>query len=255
MTADTTVRVAVAGARGKTGRVVTAALEQAAGISVVAKLVRAQAQAQAAEFEDLQALAAAAQPNVLVDFTTFPASKRIALEAIGLGIRPVIGTSGYQPRDLKEIREASGEARVGAVYAPNFAIGAVLMFSFARSAARHFNFAEIIETHQQAKKDAPSGTALALAAAAGNAGSMRRAASQNIKLAGAMGAELAGVGIHSLRVPGAIARHEIRFANDWETLSISHDTTARAAFVPGVVAAVDAVMRLDHFVEGLEELV
>jgi 4-hydroxy-tetrahydrodipicolinate reductase len=250
----TAVRVAVAGARGRTGSVVADALRHAQGVEVVGTLVRSNGDAQAKSFDDLQRLAADTHPDVLVDFTLFPTSKTIALRSVALGIRPVIGTSGYSTSDLDELRVACERAKLGAVYAPNFSIGAALAMQFAKAAAPYFEYAEIIETHHTGKKDAPSGTALATARLIASAGRARRAQSPLVKSPGARGADESGVGIHSLRLPGIVGIHEVRFANDDETLVITHSTSTRAAFIAGVVRAVRAVPSLDHLVVGLEEL-
>jgi 4-hydroxy-tetrahydrodipicolinate reductase len=248
------VKVAVAGARGRTGSVVTDALRRSPDIDLVGLLDRSGGPKVGGEFSDLARLAADAKPDVLVDFTVFPDSKAIALQAISLGIRPVIGTSGYKAADIEEVREASRRAKIGAVYAPNFSIGAVLMMQFARAAAPYFSHAEIIETHHATKKDAPSGTALATAQIIAAASRMRREPSEIVKAQGARGAEVGGVGIHSLRLPGVVGGQEVRFANDDETLVIAHNTSTRSAFVAGVLRAVRAAPSLDHLVEGLEEL-
>jgi len=252
--AESAVRVAVAGAKGRTGSVVSQALRTTDGIDLVATLVHDGAGLAEGAFDDLERLAERAKPEVLVDFTTFPASKRIALQAVALGIRPVIGTSGYTTADLGELREACRRAKIGAVYAPNFSIGAVLMMQFAKAAAPYFDHVEIVETHHTTKKDAPSGTALAAAQLIAAATSLQRPKSAIVKAEGARGADVGGVGIHSLRLPGVVGVHEIRFANDDETLVIAHSTSTRTAFVAGVVRAIRAVRSLDHLTVGLEEL-
>jgi 4-hydroxy-tetrahydrodipicolinate reductase len=248
------VRVAVAGAKGRTGSIVSETLRQQSGIDLVATLVRDNAGADAQAFDDLTRLAQKTHPEVLVDFTTFPASKQIALQAVALGIRPVIGTSGYTTADISELREACQRAKIGAIYAPNFSIGAVLMMQFAKAAAPYFGHAEIVETHHTTKKDAPSGTALAAAQLIASAGHMQREKPTMLKADGATGADVGGVGIHSLRLPGVVGVHEIRFANHDETLVITHSTATRSAFVAGVIRAIRAVQSLDHLAVGLEEL-
>ena len=254
MTRDSTLRVAVAGARGRTGSIVTEALRRAPDIALVGVLVRQSGVNTDVEFSDLGRLATETKPQVLVDFTTFPDSKAIALKAISLGIRPVIGTSGYHATDVEELREASRTSKIGAVYAPNFSIGAALMMQFAKAAAPYFNSAEIIETHHSGKKDAPSGTALATAKLIADAGLMQRAQSEIVKSPCARGADVDGVGIHSIRTPGVVGIHEVRFSSDDETLVITHSTSTRTAFVAGVLRAVRAAPGLDHLALGLEEL-
>ena len=99
-------------------------------------------------------------PQVLVDFTT-PMSVMENIEiALQGGVRPVVGTTGITGVDLERIRELVKKSGIGALVAPNFALGAVLLMQFAATAARYFSQAEIIELHHDQKIDAPSGTAL-----------------------------------------------------------------------------------------------
>src|ERR1700681_2438638 len=140
----TPIRVAVAGARGKMGTFTIVALRTAGGVEYAGGLVRGQPAGED-EYADLSALVTKARPDVLVDFSVFPASKAIALDAIGRGVRPAIGASGYGTADVQELRDAVGRSGIGCVFAPNFAIGAVLMMKFSVEAARHFGTVEIIE--------------------------------------------------------------------------------------------------------------
>ena len=249
---DKTIRVAVAGARGKMGTTAIAALRATPGMEYVGGLVRANPGDR--EYDDPAHLFAQAKPDILVDFTHFPDSKTIALAAIEAGVRPVIGTSGYGADDVEVLRGASEKAAVGCVFAPNFGIGAVLMMKFAAEAARHYRAAEIIELHETGKKDAPSGTAVATARRMAGAGTFARPATALIKADGARGADMHGIGIHSLRLPGVVAHQEVLFGGDGETLRIIHDSTSRASFMAGMLLAVRAAKDLTRFVDGLESL-
>ena len=248
------IRVAIAGASGKTGSVIGEALCNADGIEIVGRLVRDGKSKTPNDYASVPELKTGASPQVLVDFTVFPDSKRIALAAIEAGIRPVIGTSGYKAEDIDELRAACERHHIGAVLAPNFSPGAVLMMQFAQVAGRFFTTAEIIETHQLGKKDAPSGTALATAERIAQQGSFQHRAAEIEKAESARGADVKGVGVHSLRLPGVIASQEVLLANDDETLSIRHVTTSRRAFVPGVIQAIHAAATLDRLIVGLEDL-
>jgi 4-hydroxy-tetrahydrodipicolinate reductase len=75
----------------------------------------------------------------------------------------VIGTTGHSEAFLQQLAADCKSKGVGAVVAPNFAIGAVLMIHLAKIAAKYFDYAEIIESHQEKKLDAPSGTAVMFA--------------------------------------------------------------------------------------------
>lgn len=247
------IRVGVAGANGKMGTLTATALDEAAGIEYVGGLVR-KGTAHPGEFDDLATFVAQARPDVLVDFSLFPDSKRIVLESLARGVRAVIGTSGYGPADLDDIRTAVERTGVGAIFAPNFSIGAVLMMRFAQEAAPHFDAIEIIETHESGKKDAPSGTAMATARKLASAGAFNRAETKVIKAPGARGAEIDGIGVHSVRLPGIVALQEVQLGGHGEILSIRHHSLSRNSFMPGVLLAVRAAKDLTRFVEGLEQL-
>jgi 4-hydroxy-tetrahydrodipicolinate reductase len=246
------IRVAVAGAHGKMGRVTIDALRAADDMTYVGGLVRGAADD--GEFSDFAQLEARAKPDVIVDFTHMPYSKIVALGAIAAGVRPVIGTSGYGSDDIDELRSACTRTMTGCIFAPNFGIGAVLMMKFAAEAARQYRTVEIVEMHESGKKDAPSGTAMATARRLAAAGSFSRPPTAMFKAEGARGAELKGIGIHSLRLPGVVAHQEVVFGADGETLRIIHDSTSRTSFMPGVLLAVRAAKDLTTFVDGLEQL-
>ena len=248
------IRCGVAGARGKMGRVAVEALSRADGIEYVGGLIRPGTPESKRDYDDVGEFLSKAKPDVVIDFTVFPDSKALALACIGGGVRPVIGTSGYAPADVEELCAACARTKTGAVFAPNFALGAVLMMKFAQEAARHYATAEIVEMHEAGKKDAPSGTAMATARRVAGVRRFERPPTEVARAPGARGASVEGVGVHSLRVPGVVAHQEVLFGGDGETLAIRHDSYARTSFMPGVLLAVRAVVKLDRLVEGLEEL-
>jgi len=170
-------------------------------------------------------------------------------------VRVVIGTSGYGEDDLAEVRSAVERTGIGAIFAPNCALGAVLMMKFATLAAPHFDAVEIVETHESGKKDAPSGTAMATARRLASTGAFARAETKVVKAAGARGADVGGIGVHSLRLPGMVAQQEVLLGGHGEILSIRHHSLSRQSFMPGVLLAVRAAEKLDRFVDGLESLV
>lgn len=196
-----------------------------------------------------------AAPQVMVDFTTPMAVLGNIETALKCGVRPVVGTTGITQIDLTRIGQMVDEAGLGAVIAPNFALGAVLMMKFASLAARFFPQAEIIEMHHDNKIDAPSGTALKTAEmiAAG-----RRedppAKDELLKLPGARGAVQQKVHIHSIRLSGLIAHQEVIFGGLGQTLLIRHDSYDRRSFMPGVILAVKKVVGIKGLIYGLENL-
>jgi 4-hydroxy-tetrahydrodipicolinate reductase len=129
------------------------------------------------------------------------------------------------------------------------------MMRLAELAAPHFRAAEIIELHHDRKADAPSGTAVATAGRIAAAAEQQRDVESTELIAGARGAEVAGVPIHAVRLSGLVAHQEVLLGGEGETLSIRHDTTDRAAFMPGVLLAVRRVAGLSEPVTvGLEPL-
>ena len=167
--------------------------------------------------------------EVAVDFTRPDAVEATAAECLGRGLPLVVGTSGFDQARVDELARAAG---VPAFHAPNFALGAVLLMRFAAEAAAQFRRAEIIELHNEAKVDAPSGTALATAAAMGTSPA-----------------------IHSVRLPGLVAHQEVLFGGEGELLTIRHDTFSREAYAPGVLLALERVGSLPPgLTVGLETL-
>jgi 4-hydroxy-tetrahydrodipicolinate reductase len=165
---------------------------------------------------------------------------------------PVVGTTGITPQNLDEIRALSAETGVGAIIAPNFAIGAVLMMKFAQQAAKYMPAVEIIELHHDKKLDAPSGTAIKTA-------QMIEAARQE-EFHGvgpdtpARGEEFGGVHIHSVRLPGFVAHQEVIFGGLGQSLTIRHDSIDRKSFMPGVLLALRKSRDLTEVVYGLDNI-
>ena len=197
-----------------------------------------------------------ARPDVIIDFTNAEWTPLVARAALERGVRMVIGTTGLPDAWLKEFESECAKRGVGAVIAPNYALGAVLMIHMAKIAARFFESAEIIELHHDKKVDAPSGTSLATAQ--GMLDARGKPFDRNVPdrepLPGARAAETGGVTIHSVRLPGLVAHQEVLFGGQGETLRIRHDTTGRDSFMPGVLLATREVMRRKELVLGLEAL-
>lgn len=160
----------------------------------------------------------------------------------GLGVAVVVGTSGFTPERLDRLRELWGSEKPCLVV-PNFSIGAVLMMRFAAEAAERFEAVEIIERHHATKPDAPSGTALASAMGVSEAGGRSAEGSEEL-VAGARGALVEGVRVHSLRLPGLIAQQEVALSNKGEVLSIEHLSTSYQSFAAGALLAVREVQGL-----------
>lgn len=158
------------------------------------------------------------------------------------GMAAVVGTSGFTSERLDQLRELWG-TETACLVVPNFSIGAVLMMQFASEAADHFDAVEIIERHHATKPDAPSGTSLATAMGVSEAGGKSAEGSEEL-VAGARGADVEGVRVHSLRLPGVIAQQEVALSNKGEMLSIEHLSTSYETFAAGAILAVRKVQGL-----------
>ncbi|WFE30821.1 4-hydroxy-tetrahydrodipicolinate reductase [Solwaraspora sp. WMMD791] len=241
------VRVGVLGARGRMGVEVCRAVDAADGLELVATI------------DQGDPLAAAADAEVVVDFTNPDAVLDNLRWCIDRGIHVVVGTSGFTDSRLDQVRSwLTGAPEVGVVIAPNFGIGAVLMMQFAAKAARYFESVEIIEQHHPAKVDAPSGTAghtaRVIAAARAAAGSAAMPDATTSEVPGARGASIDGVRVHSVRAAGLVAHQEVLFGTAGETLTIRHDSYDRASFMPGVLLAVREAPRRPGLTVGLDSL-
>ena len=201
------MKVAFFGAGGKAGR------------AVVGRLAAAGHDVHAIELGDEPDVGGCA---VAVDFTTPDAAPGNVRAALEQGVSCVVGTTGWDPEELGAF---AAERGLRLFVAPNFSIGAVLMLRFAQEAAVHFPRAEIVELHNEAKKDAPSGTAKATADLIGGAPP-----------------------IHSVRLPGLVAHQEVIFGGEGQLLTIRHDTTSRESFADGVLLALE---KLDELPPGL----
>jgi 4-hydroxy-tetrahydrodipicolinate reductase len=190
----------------------------------------------------------------MVDFSIARATMPAVRTATDRGVNLVIGTTGLTADDIAEIERLSREHRVGAVVAPNFALGAVLMTHLAKIAARYFDYAEIIELHHHLKADAPSGTALSTARAMAEAKGKPFQLPKQKKSLDSRGEQVEGISIHSVRLPGLMAHQEVILGTAGQTLRIRHDTINRECYMPGVMLAIKEVVKRKGLTYGLDAL-
>ncbi len=259
------IKVIVHGALGRMGSEVLGALsrdpgvEPVGGVDLKAKeeyLSLPDGSRQIPLSKDLEGLLTRCPAQVVVDFSHAQATMPAARIAARRGVNLVIGTSGVSQENLKEIATLCVQHNVGAVVAPNFAIGAVLMIYLAKIAAPFFEGAEIIEMHHAGKVDAPSGTAIATARAmAERRGKpFPRAVPTLEPVKGSRDSQIEGVTLHALRLPGLLAHQEVVLGTLGQTLSIRHDTISRECYIPGILLAIKEVVSRKGLTYGLENL-
>jgi len=242
------LRVGVLGSRGRMGSAVCSAVDAELDLELVAAVDVGEDRAEVRS------------ADVVVDFTHPDAvmdNLRWCVDEVGCHV--VVGTSGFTPERLAVVAGwLQRRPGCGVFIAPNFGIGAVLMMRFAAQAARWFDSVELVELHHAGKADAPSGTARHTAALVAQA---RRAAGRppapdatTDALAGARGALVDGVPVHSVRLAGLLAHQEVLLGTAGETLTIRHDALDRTSFIPGVLLAIRSVSERPGLTVGLDAL-
>ncbi|WP_277212749.1 4-hydroxy-tetrahydrodipicolinate reductase [Isoptericola croceus] len=252
---STTIKVAVIGAAGRMGAQTCAAVEEATGLELVARLNAG---------DDVGAGVRDSRADVAVDFTVPAVTEDNVHAVLDAGAHAVVGTTGWDDASrgrvvdhLERVNAGRGASGLGVLIAPNFGLSAVLAMTFAAKAARYFESAEVVELHHPNKVDAPSGTArhtaAAIAAARADAG---LGPSPDATEDGweARGADVDGVRVHAVRLRGLVAHEEILFGNAGEQLTIRQDSFDRASFMPGVLLAVREVGARPGLTVGLENV-
>ena len=194
--------------------------------------------------------------DVIVDFTNAEGARNVISAASKNGVNCVIGSTGLLSSDFETAERVATESNISIIIAPNFAMGGVLMTYLVEAAAKFFDYADLTEVHHEAKIDAPSGTALSIAQAArdGKGSDFEAPQAEKELIAGTRGGDHGGVVIHSGRMPGRVAHHEMVFGSIGQTLTIRHDSINRESFMPGVVMAIKASSGLTGLTIGLDKI-
>ncbi len=223
------IRVAVAGASGRLGSQVCRVVDDMDGFEIVARV---------GSDDSLEALAGA---DLVVDVTRHDVSPGIVAAALAHGARVVVGTSGWSAERLAELQDSLTDDHA-VVVIPNFSLGSTIATFVSGIVARHIPAVEIIEAHHINKVDSPSGTAIRTAEI------ISESRGDVVGISGipttpggadtqpARGQSVAGVPVHSLRLPGILAKQDVVFAGVGETVTVSHETLSRESYDAGIVA-------------------
>ncbi len=174
--------------------------------------------------------------DIAIDFTSPSASVQHAAWAAETGKPLVIGTTGLDAAQMQILRDAA--KRTPIFYARNFSLGIHVLRQLVMRAARDLPpeyQIEIVEAHHQHKKDAPSGTGLALAEMAARGGQLPP--------------------IHALRLGGIIGDHAVHFANAQEVLTLEHRAIDRAVFAAGALRAARWLITQPPGFYGMDDLI
>lgn len=230
------IRIAVAGALGRMGQAVAAAVEADPALALAARFDRPGATGEGLADRD----AALAEAEVVIDFTSAAASADLAQAAAAKGVALVIGSTGFDAAQLGAVAEAARTVPV--VRAGNFSLGLNMLLGLVAQAARALPAeaydVEVFEAHHRRKVDAPSGTALMLGEAAAQGRGVSLAEVERRARDGITGERPVGqIGFSVMRGGGIVGEHSVVFAADDEILTLGHSARDRGLFARGALAA------------------
>jgi len=240
-----TIRVAVVGATGRMGTLISRLVDESDEFELVSKI------------DSRGELSEMLGADVVVDVTVPAVSQRVVEYAIDNGLNVLVGTSGWTGERIAAVsaKVPSGSPH-GVIIVPNFSLGSVLATRFAATAARFFDSIEIVEAHGASKIDSPSGTAIRTAelmsASREDDGRGLVAASHTDQRA--RGQQVAGIPVHSIRMQGVVAKQDVMFGGAGEVLTLSHETLAPTAYEAGIMLALRALPSAHGVTVGLDAL-
>ena len=257
-----TIGVVVHGATGKMGTETVAAISRQDDLTLVGATCRHDRGPvlnlptgdQVPLSVNLEELIQRTQPDVLVDFTNSAAGMEAASVGAAHSVNLIMGSSGLNDEHLKQLDALAHDKNIGIIVAPNFALGAVVLKRLVEQAAPFFEYVDIVESHHEAKIDSPSGFALALAKSIGDLKQFTRNYPEKENLPNTRGGEYNGVTVHSIRMPGRSAHHEVILGAPGQTVSMRHDTLGRDCYMPGVLRCIREVVKRPGLVVGLENI-
>ncbi len=184
--------------------------------------------------EVLPSLDGCPEADVVIDFSHHSGTAALLAFCVARGLPVVIATTGHSPEELAAIAEAAKTIPV--FRSGNMSVGVALLCALAKKAASVFPEAdiEIVETHHNHKQDAPSGTALMLAEAIGEA---RENAPLQLGRAGNCPRRQGEIGIHAVRRGEIVGIHEVLISTPTQTVTLRHEAHTRALFAEGALAA------------------
>ncbi len=222
------IKVAVMGASGRMGKMLIEAVEAADDCLLHATLDQG---------SDLRAGLAGA--DVMIDFTRPEGTLAHLAVCAELGVRAVIGTTGFDEAGKAQIAEFA--KRIPIVFAPNMSVGVNVVLKLLDLAARAMNEGfdiEIIEAHHRHKVDAPSGTALQMGQVVADAVGRDLKACAVYGREGVTGArDPSTIGFATVRGGDIIGDHTVLFAGIGERIEVSHKASSRAIYAQGSLRA------------------
>lgn len=234
------MKIGIAGVTGRMGQSVVRAVEETDGATIVAGSVRAGTRMIDGAFPlVISARELFEAADVVIDFTTPELTAKLAEEAAKTGKALISGTTGMTAEQHGKLAACAKKAPI--LWAANLSVGVALVTALVEQAARRLDDAydiEIVEMHHRHKKDAPSGTALALGKAAAGARGSEFEAVATLSREGITGArERGSIGFATVRGGEVIGDHTVIFAGERERIEIAHKSSSREIYAYGAVRA------------------
>jgi 4-hydroxy-tetrahydrodipicolinate reductase len=237
-----TTSVAVVGASGKLGSLVCRLITESEDFTLAAQL---------GSQSDLSEMLVA---DIVVDVSLPSISRKVLEFAVENGKSIMIGTSGWSAERINQVEPLiESHPEVGVIFISNFSLGSALSAHLATLAAKHFDSIEIIEAHGIHKVDSPSGTAVSTAERIGKVRDQDVQAPHADQRA--RGQLVAGVPVHSLRMEGVVAKQDVIFGGNGETVTITHTTLSDRSYEAGIMAAIRALPGLTGKIVGLDRVI
>jgi 4-hydroxy-tetrahydrodipicolinate reductase len=256
------IKVAVCGACGRMGRLLTRMISEQHDMKVVAAIDAPKTSAAGKDAgevagvnklgvkivgaEQLAEVLRKTKPDVLVDFTNADAATQNVGVAAESGVAVVVGTTGFTPKQRAEISRAVKKGKIPAVVAPNMSVGVNVFFKLVGETARSLGGGyevEIVEAHHVHKKDAPSGTALRAAEIIAKEFGLGKDSIKCGRPAGKRPRAKGEIYIHSIRAGNIVGEHTVTFAAPSERVELVHRAQSRETFAAGALKAIRYVVK------------
>ena len=241
------IKVAIAGAKGRTGNQVVRGILENDNMELVAGFdlhdvgEELTPGIKISSPDEMENVLQEVKPHVLVDFTNATAAVENVKVAARNNVKLVVGTTGFSAPQFKELEDAI-TGHVPAIISPNFSIGVNIFWKLIAEAARHLQayqyHMEVIEMHHSHKKDAPSGTAVKAAEILSDYIEGKTAFVYGRQ--GITGERTDDeIGIHAVRAGDIVGEHTVLYAGKGERLEITHRAHSREAFAQGAIKAIE----------------
>ena len=247
------LKVIISGAAGRMGRYVAECITADCAVTVAAGVDKSKFDSDFPLYTSISDVKENA--DVIIDFSNTSALDGLLKYAVQKNVALVLATTGYTEEQIAEIKPAA--EKIPVFFSFNMSLGINLVCSLVKQAAavlgKSFTV-EIIEKHHNQKLDAPSGTAIMLADAVNGVfnGDMVYEYDRHSKRVKRPENE---IGIHSVRGGTIVGEHDIIFAGNNETVTISHSAASRSIFATGAVNAAKFIVNKEPKLYDMNDLI